>query len=246
MSNSIKKEQNRQKELAYMRKVKQTMQPKSDEERQRERAAEIAALPRKGRVSNFFYHYKVQFILAVVLLAIAAVLIGSILNQPKHDLKIMAAYTTGYVDVDKYSEVLSAYGYDLDGNGEVKYNFISAQIYEDDTTSRPQMMANMQMGDLTLFLFDDAIYEELIGVNEEAFTDLSELFPDHPNVDGRRFFIKGTQLEEELGAAGMPDNLALVLRVESHAGDSAENQEKYETSLNILKNIVNDTKTETD
>ena len=73
--NSMKKEQNRQKELAYMRKVKQTMQPKSDAEREREKQVEQQAHPQSTgeKVSNFLYYYKVRILLILVAVAVGMV-----------------------------------------------------------------------------------------------------------------------------------------------------------------------------
>ncbi len=250
-NNSVKRDQNRQKELAYIRKVKQTMQPKSTEERNREIAAEQAANPRTigSRIADFFYLYKWRVVLIVLFSGIAIfLLVNYLTTRPVYDTRILAAYSLSSLNLDQYSEAMSKYGYDFDKNGVVEIDFMDVCLSEDqpgnvEIAERSSLAAYLQLKDVNLYLLDDSTYQELMGVSEEAFVNLSELYPDNPNVDGRRFLIEGSQLEDELGADKLPDQIALVIRTEEHAGN---NQESYDISMKLLQNIIENKKTQTD
>ncbi len=252
-NNSVKREQNRQKELAYIRKVKQTMQPKSTEERQKEIAAEQAASKAKrtgagAAVSNFFYYYKWRIVIITLFALIAVIVVISLLNRPSYDTQVLTVFSADAIESEKYADLISKYGYDLDRNGEVQTQLIEICLSENqtgmaETTQRPAMVAYMQLKNVNLYLLDDSIYQELMGVNADAFVDLSALYPDNPNVDGRRFLIEGSEIEKELGLEKLPNKFAFVIRSEDHAQDA---KESYEASMNILRNMIENTKTATE
>ena len=245
-NNSIKRDQNRQKELAYMRMIKQTMKPKSTEERQREIAAEEAAkkVTVESKISNFFYYYRKLIIVIVIVAIVGGILLASLLGRPSYDLRVLAAYSGGSLDDAKYSTVISEYAEDLNGNGEALVGVLKVCIDKNQDASslmaeRAAFTANLQLEDVCLYLVDEGVYNELIAVNENAFLDLSELYPDHPNVEGNRFFIKGSSLEKELSGAGIPMNLAIVVRDWERYGITSPT---YEENIRLLDAIVNNTK----
>ena len=249
-NNSVKKDQNRQKELAYIRKVKQTMQPKSTEERQREIEAEQKERKEKrsgvgSAISNFFYYYKWRIIL-ITLLGLIVIIVGvNLLNKPTYDIQVLTVFSADTIESEKYSDLISNYGYDLDHNGKVQTQLLEICLSENQTgtissTQRPAMIAYMQLKNINLYLLDNSIYEEMIGVEDDVFVDLSALYPDNPNVDGCRFIIEGSKLEKELGVENLPNKFAFVIRTEEHAGDD---KESYEASMNTLRNMIENNKT---
>lgn len=249
-NNSIKKDQNRQKELAYMRKIKQTMQPKSTEERQKEIAAEaVAATQTTGnKVANFFYYYKVRIILIAVLVLIAIVVGASFLNRPTYDSRILTVFSADSIEAEKYSNAIAQYGFDLDNNGTIELQMMEVCLSDGqdgntEASQRASLVAYMQLKDVNLYLLDSNIYEELMGQAPEAFVDLSALYPDNPNIDGRRYLIKGTQLEQEIGVEHLPNEFAFVMRTKDHAGKDEAN---YDASIKLLENIIKNTKTVTE
>jgi hypothetical protein len=245
-NDSVKREQNRQKELAYIRKVKQTMQPKSTEERQKELAAEQTATKAKhtgfgSAVSNFFYYNKWKVLLITLFGLIAVILVVNLLNKPTYDTQVLTIFSTDAIESEKYADLISKYGYDLDHNGKVETQLIEVCLSEmTETVQRPAMIAYMQLKNVNLYLLDNKIYQELMGVNADAFVDLSALYPDNPNVDGRRFIVEGSEIEKELGVEKLPNKFAFVIRSEDHAQDA---KESYQASMKILQNMIENTKT---
>lgn len=246
-NNSIKRDQNRQKELAYIRKVKQTMQPKSTEERQKEIAAEQADHVRTAgsKVSDFLYYYKWRIVLIVLFSLIAVILVVNLLSMPSYDTQLLAIYSADVLDTEKYREAISEYGYDLDGNGAVELELVDICLSENQAgnmaiAQRSSMAANLQRKEINLYLVDDSVYQELMGVSEESFVDLSSLYPDHPNIDGRRFLIQDSQLEKDLGLDQQPGRLGFIIRTRDHAGNA---EDSYNTSMKILQNMIEGTKT---
>ena len=243
-SKEYRKEQNRRRELAYMRMVKQTMQPKSTEERQRELAAaeeeRAEKQTAKKRTENFFYYHKTRFIVAAIVLVVVGILTASLLAKPRYDAQVMLAYTAALQDNDVYGKALSPYTEDLDGNGTPAVNILNVcldqnQIGDAQITQRASMSAYLQLGDVNLYLLDAAMYEELVGQFPQCFIDLEERYPGQEGVDGKRFLVKGTALEAALGAEGLPTELCVVFRTEEHAGNKTE---AYQHGLEMLDRIV--------
>lgn len=245
--NSIKKEQNRQKELAYMRKVKQTMQPKSDAEREREKQMEQQVHPQSTgeKVSNFLYYYKVRLFLILVAVIVGIILIMNFINQPKYDTKILAVYYADSLQAEPYMDAIEQYGIDSDGNGEVSADLISVSLSNSaDSTARPKMVTYLNDTSVYLYLLGNEAYEEMIDEEPEMFVDLSSLFPDDPNVDGQRYFIKGTQFGQDVGEQNIPsEQMALVLRSEDRVGADKDNNPDYDNALTVLTNIIKGEKT---
>ena len=245
--NSMKKEQNRQKELAYMRKVKQTMQPKSDAEREREKQVEQQAHPQStgDKVSNFLYYYKVRILLILVAVAVGIGLIVNFINQPRYDTKILAVYYADSLQTESYINAVEQYGLDSDENGEVNVDIITVSLSNSsDSTARPKMVTYLNDTSVYLYLLGEEAYEELIDEEPEMFVDLSALFPDNPNVDGQRYFIDGTQFAQDVGEENIPsERMALVLRSEDRVGADEENNPDYDNALAVLTNIINGEKT---
>ncbi|PWL71563.1 MAG: hypothetical protein DBY25_05575 [Clostridiales bacterium] len=243
MASSIKKDQNRQRELAYIRQVKQTMKPKSDEERQREIAAEQAQhVQTTGeKVTNFLYYYKWRILLGIAVLIAGVFLLVNLIQKPKYDIKILTLYSSSEVNMEQLAGALNEYVVDLDGNGQSSAEIIGVSLgNSSDTTSRPKMISYINDANTMIYLVDEGIYEELVGQEPDMFMDLSELFPGNPNVDGQRYFLKGTVLEETIGAKNIPEELAFVIRTENHAGSHPEN---YDHAVELLTNVVNGVKT---
>ena len=247
-NNSVKRDQNRQKELAYMRMIKQTMKPKSTEERQREIAAEEAAktVTVENKISNFFYYYRKWIIVIALILIVGGIVLVNLFSRPSHDLRVMTAYSSGSLDDVKYGAVISEYAEDLNSDGNVSVGILSVCIDESQEgntlmSERASFTANLQLEDVCLYFLDDGVYNELISVKEDAFIDLSEIYPNNPNVEGDRFFIKGSPLEKELSEAGIPMGLSIVVR---DWGALGVHSSTYDDSLELLYRLVTGDKTE--
>jgi len=231
-----------------MRMIKQTMKPKSTEERQREIAAEQAAkkVTVESKISNFFYYYRKWILVIALILVIGAIILSSFLGRPSYDLRVMAAYSGGTLDDAKYSTVISEYADDLNGDGNTSVGVLSVCLDQDQEgntlmSERAAFTANLQLEDICLYLLDDGVYNELISVKEDAFLDLSEIYPNNPNVKGDRFFIKGSPLEKELSGAGIPMGLSIVVR---DWGALDVHSPTYDDSLELLYRLVTGDKPE--
>ena len=102
------------------------------------------------------------------------------------------------------------------------------------------MISYINDANTMIYLVDEGFTKSLSASEPDMFMDLSELFPGNPNVDGQRYFLKGTVLEETIGAKNIPEELAFVIRTENHAGSHPEN---YDHAVELLTNVVNGVKT---
>ena len=180
----------------------------------------------KNKASNFFYRHKKKMIVIVpLLILLVLVVLQKIFEVPPYDMRIVTVLSEDSIDADWYREALEMFADDSDGNGEVSVRFDVYHIDPDDNevkykSDRAVLVGHLQDTDFSCCLVDEKTYEELKSANQGYLYDISKIFPNNPNIEGDRCFVKGTLLGEELEGTKIPEGLSLVMRDRNYLGVS--------------------------
>ena len=84
-------------------------------------------------------------------MGLIVIIVGvNLLNKPTYDMQVLTVFSADTIESEKYSDLISNYGYDLDHNGKVQTQLIEICLSENQTgtissTQRPAMIAYMQL-----------------------------------------------------------------------------------------------------
>ena len=194
----------------------------------------------KKIASNFWYYHKKKLFLIVpilILLSVAAFQMVSELLRP--DMRVVAVLSEDSIDADRYREALHSF-LDYNGSGYHKFS-LTFDVYrlnpDDDEakfeSDRAAVAECMQRKDATCcFLVDEKAYEELENIGKDCFLDLSKTYPNNLNVEGTRYFVKGSAFEKALDGAEIPDGLAFMMRADNKHGNTPHGS--YDPCFNRL------------
>lgn len=256
MANKFDEEQKALQEKREILKLKQGLIDVEDsdiiEEKRTEPYEELHGMK---KVENFFYHYKVPFIvITLAVLAIGYMLFDTITKE-KNDLYILAVSTTNesglYTKQFDIEKALEQYCPDFDGNGyvHVGVNFINlsdqrgSSQYADSENYK--FSSELFTGDAQLYLTDEGIMEliaELADGKIEFFVDLSEKYPtDALHDEGYGYQVNTTSFTEAARWSTCPDTVGIYIRDEfdNMTGDPEKINEQRNRALEVLDNIAN-------
>ena len=110
---------------------------------------------------------------------------------------------------------------------------------------RMKLSTSLMSDRISVFVVDDEIYNYIVSEEPELFVNLEELYPENPNVEGQRYYIKGTPLEQAINLKGIPDDYSICIREPSwyEEKDDEDVMKTYEGCLQTVKNIITDQKT---
>lgn len=256
-----KKDQEYRKEVVELKKVRQGQTPNVfAEEHEKQAQQPKAPMTGKQKLVNFWYHYRGAVIAVVLLFALAGYFLWDVLSRPEYDLTtyVSTAYPMGNMQ-EPIEKMFTQYAGDHDKDGTVRVGVSLVTIKEEgekvdqqyQTANQMKMMGALMNGEPILFLVDDVSYRYMS--DGKYFADLSGYAKaDAANVKqikGKRFYIKGTQLEKELvKAAGIsekdfPGDLSLVLRDTKELDMSDQKvKETYAYTETVVSNLINGTK----
>lgn len=176
----------------------------------------------KGKLENFWYHYKWHTIVSVVVVAIIGVLISQAVTAPKYDINIIYAgeysfsRTGSNGDTAPFANAIDSLCRvtdDFDGNGEVKVNLMDYYVLTSeeiaameaegrgDEINHSRIMDNYQSlgqamltGDCCVVLFSRAVYEDFYGRYDDGamFCDLTAYIPTD-NLSKYEFYGDGNK-----------------------------------------------------
>lgn len=230
-----------------------------------EKSETIEEVPREQRVnyevkgfgkklSNFFYYYKVPVLLIAFVVAIVVFLAFTLLSRKNADIRVLifaASPDTNaavFYKISDFETAFEQYTPDFDENGytytEIYYiNMNPEQDINYYMASQSQLLSELNSGTAHLFVADRSQFEAIIGEQEggESFVDLSNLYPDDPNVvDSYYYHVKDSAFADALMYTYMevfPEDLYIAIRI-SETG-MAENHRR---ALEVFDNIINDRK----
>ncbi len=221
-------------------------------EQKRHPVREAGAFPEK--VKAFWEYYKVQTIIACVLVLFVGYGVYDVLSAPKQpqaDFYVIAMTGEELTDTQKQEMEAGIKQAFPVMNGENPTVEILYHVYAPDEpiqeesggtegyASTLQNAANttVQLEQAqkqnALYLFDGdylAYFQD-----EDSFADLSSKYSDNPGVQGKAFFLKESGLFSQ---SSVPEDLQLWVKEESLLDTSAEN---YDRQMEAVKNLISGT-----
>ncbi len=173
--------------------------------------SEIAVKPItfKDKWQNYWYHFKLHTIIAVVLVVLIAISVSQCATREKFDLSIMYFTYKPVMDaqLDAAEEYFEKYATDIDQNGEVNVGIINCSVSDDNRDAgRNTMFSKVQAvlvaePEVVLYMVDDKSIEYFKNAIE------LELFTEEPVAMTEDFY---KSMDEKLP---LPEGLKLGLRV---------------------------------
>lgn len=200
--------------------------------------SDVAIKPRTfgEKAQNFWYHFKVQIILAVMFAVIIAIVTTQCATRERFDFSVLYFTYTPTIDaqLDGVEEYFEKYATDLDGNGEVNIQVANCSVSDSNRDAgRNTMFAKVQSvlvaeHSTVLYLIDDKAKQYF----EDAF-DYS-LFVEEPFKLGEDFYKQVTDEKMPL-----PDDLMLGLRIIKNTGfeGNKEAEKAFLESQKVLEKI---------
>jgi len=220
------------------------------EELQRTTAPEQPTTPR-GKWENYWYHYKWHTLGGIFLVAVLAVMLGHLLVRNTPDYRVLLlterAYTTQ--EVDALELLLTPYGEDLDGDGQVEITvtncMLGEQVKQQYNSNIQMFQANLMAGDVMCFIWDAKTYEQQVPAVEELMQEdnvfLAQLPIEHAGLseDGCVYNWKGSAQQRiltEMFPKRYPEELLFTVR---HPNGTAEGSEElYRQGLALIKRLA--------
>lgn len=220
------------------------------EELQRNTAPEQPTTP-QGKIENFWYHYKWVTLGGVFLVTVLIVIITQLLTRNPPDYRIMLLTERAYTmdEVNALELLLTPYGEDLDGDGQVEINIqncmLGEQVKQQYNSNIQMFQANLMAGDIMCFIWDQKTYKQQIPAVEnlmqgdEAF--LSELPIQHTGLseDKRVYNWKGSAQQAVLSdmfPKRFPADLLFTVR--QPIGTASESGELYQQSVDLIQKLA--------
>lgn len=200
------------------------------------------------KVKNFFYHNKWWLGMATVLVLIAGFLIYDLASKERPDLVVMVLAQNDELGYGEHlTDYITQFTEDFNNNGEILASVYYIPYTENINTNYAngidtKLTVELQSADSMIIIGGDEITE--IMSPEDTLVDLEELFPDNPNVDGYKFYLKGSAFAEKLGISedALTDDLFLAIRKPASLMSASldDMQEAYDKDFPVFEKIIND------
>lgn len=226
-----------------------------------EKKVEVKPITFGEKWSNYWYHYKIHTIAAVLGVLLVAFFVRDMVTKEKYDISIMAItntanYVMEYPDeaLESWSSCIEDINHDGKQNVSIETVIIDqdqAEVYgldeggETKTTNVEdpnQVMAytvryQASLGEVmhNVYLLDQENYDTLVE-NEVKFVDLSQ-YSASANVDGDKYYVKDNPLFADFSNK---DELILVVRDVAYSSKSDKEKyvQQFEDDLEVVKKIM--------
>ncbi len=198
----------------------------------------------RGKLENYWYHYKWHTVAVAAIVVILSVIIGQIVTRddPDYNLTLVTkSFVTDTAKLKLESE-LAGFGRDIDGDGKVEVR-IDAIILSDDAqmgyANKQKLIAQLAAGDTMFYIFDKPSYEENIERLETG--DYRFFAPIGAAVDGiveteeNYWNWKGSQLQKYEEFKDLPEEIYFGVRSVSGTSDNKKSKKLHEESLELLE-----------
>lgn len=211
----------------------------------------------KNKVSNFFYHYKWHVIVSIFIAAVASFLIISTVIRERGDIRVLAfskdpdTANSLYYKSKDFELAFEQFTKDYDDNGYTHTEFYFMNMGENQDynyyfANQTKLFSEVATGTAQIYIADKDMLTEVIGdqTEGEAYVDLSELYPDEPNIVDKYYFkVKGSSLAEAaMYVEGCPEDMYIAIRSEGFRGYNQISKDKlsenHSRALEVLDNII--------
>ncbi len=191
----------------------------------------------EGKIKNFWYHYKVQTLLALFLTAAMAVGISQCVKRPNYDLRAVV-YTKNYYNDEQtavFEKYLKQYATDINGDGVINVQIINCSYNKEDgpydydyvssLTTKLQAVISSE-GAVQLYIVDEDNFNALNSISDS----ITEFFTDYTDADASLYEI-AEESEQEI-----PEGLIVGQRVTD--GTLVQNTKNIELYKDNAKEII--------
>ena len=214
----------------------------SEEELRPDPKPEAPKTPR-GKIENFWYHYKWHTIAIFAAAVILSVMIGQLVTRDNPDYMVILATQTFVPDAakDKISSELQKYGRDIDGDGKIEVTIDSISLANDSqlgSANQMKFITHLSAVDVMFYIMDKETYDSRIAAQESG--DFRVFAPINLNAegiegDGRYWNWKDSGLRKDEAMKGMPENLYFCVRNVSETVNKKESKRMYEQCMELLR-----------
>lgn len=200
------------------------------------------------KIKNFFYLNKWWLGLAVFFVALGSFLVYDFATKPRPDMVILMISDNGTVGNSTYLEdYFGSFAEDFNGNGEVLVSVYYIAYTDDEYTNYMNGATNklttyLSNADSVMIIGDKRLSQILDP--KESLVDLSELYPDNPNVTDYYFYLKDTDFAKHIGVApnAVTEDMFITLRKPQGLMNASEEtmQETYDKDFPVFERIIND------
>ncbi len=216
-----------------------------DEDDEEEESEPAPKMSFKKKLENFWYHYKIQTIVAVTVTILFGYMIYDLVTKIEPDVTVVAVVDNGLSHrVDGLEAYFEHYCEDLNGDGEVYVQVVLVPMDANSTNTDAQNYATKLYSTLsnaeTVMVIADTASE--FSVEQVLFQDLTERYESNEYVTEKGIKLTNDRLREALNWTQMPEDMVLMLRepVRTLSSSREEMEESCETALEMLDKMLED------
>lgn len=201
----------------------------------------------KGKIENYWYHYKWHTIAAVAIVAVLSVLIGQMVSRDNPDYSLVLV-TKSYVPepaVEKIETTFGSYGRDIDEDGKIEVQIDTISLSNDTQigyANQQKLIAHLSAGDIMFYIFDKESYESNIKAQQTGnYRFFAPIDSKAEGTDANNHFWnwKGSELQKHKEFTGMPEDLYFGVRGVSGTSDNQKSKKMHQENLELLEAFLN-------
>ncbi|MGN1481042.1 hypothetical protein [Porcipelethomonas sp.] len=205
------------------------------------------------KFKNFIYHNKWWLGITTFFVLVAAFLVYDKVTTVKSDMKVMLISNDAdlYMHIEDMVDFFGSYIDDYNDDGEKCVDIIYIPISDDESentkslnaydSNLSQLSTEFQLGE-TMMIVGDSKSDDLVQP-EDSLVNLEELFPDCPEVEDYKYYLKDTDFAKLIGydENTIPDDLYIGVRKPTSTLNSDKTtQENYDIALEAIEKIIDD------
>ena len=202
----------------------------------------------KSLFNNYWYYYKWYVIGGLFLLFALVIVITQSATREKYDASVIWAMH-GYVDtpyVEEMAKEFEKYCEDTDGDGEVNVRVILVTFTSEggmpnsdvEFSMQQKLLTQLSAGDVYIVVADETTYEGYLA-RLNAFEKLEDNYPDNPNVDGYKYYLKDTVFaQNETLSEVIGEDTFMIMGSEEMQKLNAKDQKLYQKMREAFDRIV--------
>ncbi|HCA28268.1 MAG TPA: hypothetical protein DEP23_01110 [Ruminococcaceae bacterium] len=203
----------------------------------------------RGKIENYWYHYKWHTIAITATIVVLVILIGQLVTRDNPDYTIVLATQNYIIDTakDKLETALEAYGRDIDGDGKVEVRIDSIALTNDAQlggANQQKLVVHIASADIMFFIFQKEAFENNIRpLEKDGFKFFDKLGVQAEGIegDGRYWNWSGSDLRKADEFSAMPEDLYFGVRSVSGTSDKKKSKEMSQQSLELLRAFLTKT-----
>lgn len=203
----------------------------------------------RGKLSNFWYHYKWPVIVGAVAAVLVTIFVCQIVFRDDPDYFVVLATQNALEPgvAEALTAELQKYGRDVDEDGKVEVLVESLTVGGGSSMSAAgasKLMSHFSTGDAMIFLFDKTTYETNVKPNtSEDFDFYAKLEVPVSGLedDGRYWNWKDDPLRQQDILKTAPEDLYFGVREATGSADKEKSRQMYETGLELMRAFLTKT-----